>query len=444
MRVVSIFMCLIVCSLSIPVYVMLPLNTITNDGKLNSGLPFDQWFQQLSQAGVDGVMGDVWWGIVERSGPKQYDWSAYQQLVAKIRQYNLKFQATISFHQCGGNVGDECDITLPSWVLSVGNSNPDIFYTDQHGNRDKEYLSLGVDTQPIFSGRTPVQIYTDYVQSFVQNFGSYIGNTIVELQIGLGPAGELRYPSYQLSHWSFPGVGEFQCYDRYLLASLKQAASGAGHPEWGNGGPDNAGNYNCNPCQDQNCAPFFNNGFDNYASQYGQFFLTWYSQNLIAHGDRILGSISNVVRGYNVTLAAKVSGIHWQYKTASHGAELTAGYKNDKGDAYNQIAAMFSKYGVTFDFTCFEMRDSEQPGYACSGPEELVQQTLVSARSKGVHFAGENALPRYDQTAYNTIVYESTRVFVINAFTYLRLDGNLLSGGNWNNFVSFLQTMHSK
>jgi beta-amylase len=39
----------------------------------------------------------------------------------------------MSFHQCGGNVGDQCNIDLPSWVLSVGNNNPDIFYTDQHG-----------------------------------------------------------------------------------------------------------------------------------------------------------------------------------------------------------------------------------------------------------------------------------------------------------------------
>jgi hypothetical protein len=27
--------------------------------------------------------------------------------------------------------------------------------------------------------------------------------------VGLGPAGELRYPSYQLKLWKFPGVGEY-------------------------------------------------------------------------------------------------------------------------------------------------------------------------------------------------------------------------------------------
>jgi beta-amylase len=46
-----------------------------------------------------------------------------------------------------------------------------------------------------------------------------MGNTIVEIQVGMGPAGELRYPSYPESNgtWSFPGIGEFQCYDRVRI-----------------------------------------------------------------------------------------------------------------------------------------------------------------------------------------------------------------------------------
>ena len=64
-----------------------------------------------------------------------------------VAALGLKYQAVMSFHsvralnlassrhrgQCGGNVGDDCDIPLPSWVLSVGQSNPDIWYTDQQG-----------------------------------------------------------------------------------------------------------------------------------------------------------------------------------------------------------------------------------------------------------------------------------------------------------------------
>jgi hypothetical protein len=47
---------------------------------------------------------------------------------------------------------------------------------------------------------------------------------ITEITVGMGPAGELRYPSYPEGNWCFPGVGEFQCYDKYMRRSLALAA----------------------------------------------------------------------------------------------------------------------------------------------------------------------------------------------------------------------------
>ena len=37
--------------------------------------------------------------------------------------------------------------------------------------------------------------------------------------MGMGPSGELRYPSYpeQNGTWKFPGIGAFQCYDKVIL-----------------------------------------------------------------------------------------------------------------------------------------------------------------------------------------------------------------------------------
>lgn len=60
------------------------------------------------------------------------------------------------------------------------------------------------------------------------------GSVLTEITVGLGPAGELRYPAYPEGdgRWRFPGVGEFQCYDKYMLADLKKAADAVGHPEW--------------------------------------------------------------------------------------------------------------------------------------------------------------------------------------------------------------------
>ncbi|CAM8881288.1 unnamed protein product [Rhodiola kirilowii] len=140
----------------------------------------------------------------------------------------------MSFHQCGGNIGDGVSIPLPGWVLQIGESDPDVFYTDKSGNRNKEYLTIGVDNKPVFHGRTSVEMYSDYMKSFRENMSDFLeAELIVDVEVGLGPAGELRYPSYPKSlGWVFPGIGEFQCYDydRYLATEFKEAARSAGSP----------------------------------------------------------------------------------------------------------------------------------------------------------------------------------------------------------------------
>ena len=65
----------------VPVFVMLPLDTV--------------W---LLSMGVDGVMVDVWWGIAEHAGPGQYDFSAYRKLFEQVASKGLKVQAVMSFH----------------------------------------------------------------------------------------------------------------------------------------------------------------------------------------------------------------------------------------------------------------------------------------------------------------------------------------------------------
>jgi beta-amylase len=60
----------------------------------------------------------VQWGAVERE-PQQYDWSGYRALFEAAKRVGLKIQAVMSFHACGGNVGDSAQVPLPSWVLQV-------------------------------------------------------------------------------------------------------------------------------------------------------------------------------------------------------------------------------------------------------------------------------------------------------------------------------------
>ncbi|RXH71005.1 hypothetical protein DVH24_015627 [Malus domestica] len=83
----------------------------------------------------------------------------------------------MSFHECGGDVGDDVHIPLSHRVTEIGQKNPDIYFTNKEGKRNTERI-------------------------------------ISEIEVGLGPCGELRYPSYPEQHgWKYPGIGEFQILD---------------------------------------------------------------------------------------------------------------------------------------------------------------------------------------------------------------------------------------
>lgn len=91
--------------------------------------------------------------------------------------------------------------------------------------------------------------------------------------------------------WRFPGVGEYQCCDKYMLADLRAAACAAGHPEWGHGGPHDAGHYNSRSWD----TGFFRSQGGNWQTEYGHFFLSWYSGLLVRHARRVLGAAAEVL-----------------------------------------------------------------------------------------------------------------------------------------------------
>lgn len=434
----------------VPVYVMLPLDSVNPNSSLNRPRAMNASMRALKSAGVEGIMVDVWWGIVEKEGPGIYNWSGYRELLDMAKEYGLKLQAVMSFHQCGGNVGDSCWIPLPPWVKEEIDCNPDLVYTDKDGRRNYEYLSLGCDTLPVLKGRSPVQVYADFMRSFRDEFEGYLGDIIVEIQVGLGPAGELRYPAYPESNntWQFPGIGEFQCYDKYMLPNLQACAEKVGEVEWGKSGPHDAGHYKQFP----NETGFFNqNGA--WDTPYGKFFLEWYSGMLLNHGERILTAAEGIFKGTGSKLSGKVAGIHWHYGTRSHPAELTAGYYNTRTrDGYLPIAQMFGRHGVTLNFTCFEMKDEEQyPSCALCSPEGLLKQVTLAARKASVPLAGENALMRFDEGAHNQVIKNSRLADQSNgweaayepmcSFTFLRMSEQLFRSDNWHSFVQFVHQM---
>ena len=98
-------------------------------------------------------------------------------------------------------------------VWQAGEADPDLFFTDRPrdtrlGQRNKEYVSLFADDAPrVLSGRSPMECYTDFMRAFRDTFLGDLGGAVEEVVIGMGPCGELRYPSYvEANGWRFPGV----------------------------------------------------------------------------------------------------------------------------------------------------------------------------------------------------------------------------------------------
>ncbi|KAJ8900480.1 hypothetical protein K2173_025257 [Erythroxylum novogranatense] len=427
----------------IPVYVMLPLGIINMKGELVDPDGLLKQLRVLKSANVDGVMVDCWWGIVEAHAPREYNWIGYKRLFQMVHELKLKLQVVMSFHECGGNVGDDACIPLPHWVSEIGRSNPDIYFTDREGRRNPECLSWGIDKERVLRGRTALEVYFDYMRSFRVEFGELFDDGVISMiEIGLGPCGELRYPSCPVKHgWRYPGIGEFQCCDKYLLKSLRRKAEARGRPFWARG-PDNAGSYNSHPHE----TGFFCDGGD-YDGYYGRFFLSWYSQVLIDHGDQVISLAKLAFEG--TCIAAKLSGIHWWYKTAGHAAELTAGFYNPSNrDGYAAIAGMLKKRGAVLNF-CFPYTQQVEIEEEQADPEALAWQVLNAAWDVDLPIASENALPSHDRLTYNKILDKAKplndpdrRHFF--SFTYLRLSSLLMERQNFMEFEHFVKRLHGE
>jgi beta-amylase len=265
----------------VPVYVMLGIGVINNFCQLIDPEGIRQELSHLRSLNVDGVTVDCWWGIVEGWTPQKYEWSGYRDLFSIIRDFDLKLQVVMAFHEYDS---DGVVISLPEWIIEIGKENKDIFFTNRQGATNSECLSWSIDKERALKGRTAIEVYFDMMRSFRTEFVDFfIEGLITGVVIGLGASGELKYPSFsERMGWSYPGIGEFQCYDKYSLENLRKAAKLRGHSFWGRV-PDNSGRYNSKP----NETGFFCDKGD-YDSYYGRFFLHWYSQSLIDHADNVL------------------------------------------------------------------------------------------------------------------------------------------------------------
>ncbi|WP_291049501.1 family 14 glycosylhydrolase [Herbiconiux sp.] len=383
--------------------------------------------------GADAVAVDVWWGKAEPA-LGSFDWAYYDKVFAAVTAAGLDLVPVMSFHQCGGNVGDTCDIPIPSfvwepfqicgfagWCTSTPVEN---YWVSEYGNTDRESPS----PWGIGNDRTLLEM-RDFMNAFEGHYTSgatdYRGR-IQEITVGTGPAGELRYPSYA-AHDSkvagnpagYPNRGTFQSYTPAAVRSFADWAvakygsvAGVGSA-WGIPGLVYTA---ISPPTDHE--RFIDSG--SYSSlQYGRDFTRWYADSLLQHGREVVSAaIGAFDEGFSaVPLGLKIPGVHWQTMSSSpirRAPEIAAGLISTDG-AYNDASTSHGYDGilglvhdldvngdghstshrVILHFTALEMPDGREwdgGAHAYSDSASLVSWVGSAAAKAHVTLKGENAL----------------------------------------------------
>lgn len=419
----------------VELYVGLPLDTISCSKTINHARAIAAGLKALKLLGVNGVELPVWWGLAEGEAMGKYDWSGYLALVEMVQNLDLKLHMSLCFHG-----SEESNISLPEWVSRIGESHPSIYFTDRSGQQYKNCLSLGVDDLPVLDGKTPLEVYKGFFENFKSAFLPFMGSTITGLSIGLGPDGELRYPSHHNPANSLRSAGEFQCYDKNMLLNLKQHAETHGNPLWGLGGPHDAPRYDQSPLS----GGFFSENGGSWQTPYGDFFLSWYSSQLACHSDRILSLAASTFKDASVSLSGKIPLMHTWSNVRSHPSELTAGlYNTVNRDGYSAVAEIFSRNSCNMIIPGMDLSDEDLPSESCSSPESLLAQIMSSCRKHGTNVSGQNisvsgSFRSFEQIKKNL----SSETAVVDLFMYQRMGAYFFSPEHFPAFTQFMRSLN--
>lgn len=287
--------------------------------------------KEMKRLGVQGVSIDFWWGMIQpEEGP--IDWTKpgaayFVWIVKTIIEAGLKVVPILSFHQCGGNVGDDVFVPIPKWVWAklarlLGDATFAKFVSEQ-GNACDEYVAFWA-THLILAD------YLAFVKSFRDQFAAQAQH-IAEINISLGPAGELRYPSYN-SHdkgTDYPTRGALQCYSKLAKDSFRQWAL----DKYGSlAGIDAKWKTNLVGGQEllppSNPKQFFADS-DHFDMQYGRDFFDWYAEQPIKHARMIIRGVFEILASDDspmkgIDIGVKVPGIHWLTGHYVYDAKVTS------------------------------------------------------------------------------------------------------------------------
>lgn len=374
---------------------------------------FERDLAKMRAIGVRAVSTDVWWGLVEGRAPGEFAWAYYDRLVDAIERADLRWVPILSFHACGGNVGDDCDVPLPAWVWTKHVGEPGIVdeqslrYRSERGRTTAEVVS-------VFGTRHVLEDYERFARAFAAHYAPRRA-LVAEVSVSLGPAGELRYPSYGAHdpEARFPSRGALQAYSELAKASLRAylAHRYAGHV----GALDVAWGASLRSF-DEIGPPGDADGFfarGEHLSAYGRDLTDWYADALLEHGRAVIARVVEVLdaeaRGAfrGVDVGVKVPGIHWRM-TDGRLAEVAAGllrtrwggadWDDDaRGHGYAPLLAMMREAPrrssrLVLHFTCLEKGDGEGGPAVGSRAGALVRWVAREARRQGLPVKGENAI----------------------------------------------------
>ncbi len=418
---------------------------------------FTQQLNTAKSIGVNAVTVDVWWGKVEANGDQQFDWSYYDTLVQHIENAGLHWIPIMSFHQCGGNVGDNCNIPIPSWVW---NHYPTV--TSNEMKYRSEQLNYSNETVSLWQDDLIIDEYKEFMNAFEDHFSNK-ANMTDEINISMGPAGELRYPSYN-SHDSgtgYPTRGAFQAYSESAKADFRAWAQ----REYGSLADINtAWGFSLSSFNDinppSNASQFINDN-DHYDMQYGRDFISWYHESLVDHGEAMMdAAISAFDSAFSDTeLGYKIPGVHWQMSTQSsnqRSAEMAAGLipsnvdlnSTTTGHGYSNIVGLAASYAgtrdVTLHFTALEMDNQNwYPQYSLA--KDLVFWVAQNAQDQNVIIKGENALSGGVNSHLGWDNIENVFLYShYSGMTVLRINDVTTGGVGQSRYASFIQDYHDK
>lgn len=412
---------------------------------------FDNQLNTAATMGVTGVSVDVWWGKVEGAGDQQFDWSYYDTIFSHITNAGLDIVPIMSFHQCGGVVGNDCYVPLPSWIWDHYDvPASDLRYKSEQGNESVEIVSLWADD-------LVASQYQEFMEAFEGHFGAY-ADDILEINISMGSSGELRYPSYNVHDTGsgYPTRGAFQSYSDPAKADFqnwavnKYGSLNGVNSAWGTSltqssqiqPPSNAGS-------------FINNG-DHFNTQYGRDFVRWYHDSLMQHGHTMIDTAMAALDGAfaNIELGMKIPGIHWKMSSGDNSqrsAEIAAGLipsdvdlnADATGHGYADIVGVPASYqnqerGVVLHFTALEMNDDPY-GSGQSLAKSLVFWVAHEAAAQDVPIKGENALAggATSDNGWDNIV-DAFRYASYSGLTVLRINQVTTGGTGQTRYSQFI------